>query len=203
MRNIGWESIMALDILQVLQIIGAVLLMFFLPGFMLLQALFPRRNELDEEHDLLFRVVLGVGLSIVITALDGFVLGSLGINPMTDKGFWDPFYITISLSLITVIFFVIGWYKGSYPFLKGPKRQTESALETINENRELYYKYMNELKRHRHSIEKLVIKSENAPPEDRKRYKLKKTKLEARVKELEDKLIDLGKTEIPSLKEDY
>ena len=66
---------MALEILQVLQIIGAVLLMFFLPGFMLVQVLFPRKNELDEECHLMFRMILGVGLSIVITVLDGFVLG--------------------------------------------------------------------------------------------------------------------------------
>ena len=42
-----------MDILQLLQIIGAMLLMFFLPGFMLVQAMFPRKNELDEEYDLL------------------------------------------------------------------------------------------------------------------------------------------------------
>jgi uncharacterized membrane protein len=194
---------MVLDIIQALQIIAAVLLMFFLPGFVLVQALFPRKNELDEEHDLLFRIVLGVGLSIVITALDGFVLGSIGINPMTDKGFWDPFYIAVSLSLITLILFIIGWYKGSYPFLKSPKKQPESALESVAENRELYYKYMQELKRDRKKIEKLILKTENASPEERKQYNLKKSKLEAKVKKLEDKLIDLGKTEAPTLKEEY
>ncbi len=194
---------MVLDIIHALQIIGAVLLMFFLPGFVLVQALFPRKNELDEEHDLLFRIVLGVGLSIVITALDGFVLGSIGINPMTNKGFWDPFYIAASLSLITLILFIIGWYKGSYHFLKSPKKQPESALEAIAENRGKYLKYMQELKRHRKEIEKLILKTENASPEERKRYNLKKSKLETIVKKLEDKLIDLGKTEVPTLKDEY
>ena len=53
---------------------------------MLVNVLFPRRNELDEEDDLLYRIVLGIALSIVITVLNGFVLGTIGINPDTGKG---------------------------------------------------------------------------------------------------------------------
>jgi uncharacterized membrane protein len=194
---------MALDILQIFQIIGAVLLMFFLPGFMLVQALFPRKNELDEEHDLLFRVVLGIGMSIVITALDGFVLGSLGVNPVTDKGFWDPFYITLSLSLITIVLFFIGWYRGSYPSLKKSKKRPESTLQVIDENRENYLKIMNQLKQKRKMIEKLIIKLENAPPEERKRYEGRKSRLEKKVKKLEDELIELGKAEITTENDEY
>lgn len=194
---------MTLDILQIFQIIGAVLLMFFLPGFMLVQALFPRKNELDEEHDLLFRVVLGIGMSIVITALDGFVLGSLGINPATDKGFWDPFYITLSLSLITIVLFFIGWYRGSYPSLKKSKKRPESTLQLIDTNRENYLKIMNQLKQKRKMIEKLIIKLENAPPEERKRYEGRKSRLEKKVKKLEDELIELGKAEVTTENDEY
>lgn len=194
---------MALDILQIFQIIGAVLLMFFLPGFMLVQALFPRKNELDEEHDLLFRVVLGIGMSIVITALDGFVLGSLGVNPATDKGFWDPFYITLSLSLITIVLFFIGWYRGSYPSLKKSKKRPESTLQLIDINRENYLKIMNQLKQKRKMIEKMIIKLENAPPEERKRYEGRKSRLEKKVKKLEDELIELGKAEVTTENDEY
>jgi hypothetical protein len=194
---------MAVDILQIIQIIGAILLMFFLPGFMLVQAMFPRKKELDEEHDILFRIVLGVGMSIVITALDGFVLGSLGINPATDKGFWEPFYITLSLTSITIVLFLIGLYRGSYPYIYKPKKQPESSLKFIEKNRDDYLNIMDQLKQNRLEIEKIIHKLENAPLEDRKKYEIRKSKLEKKVKKLEDELIELGKSETVSDSDEY
>jgi hypothetical protein len=194
---------MALEILQILQIIGAMLLMFFLPGFMLVQALFPRKKELDEEYDLLLRIVLGVGMSIVITALDGFVLGSLGVNPDTDKGYWEPFYITLSLASITVILFAIGLYRGGYPFLFVPKKQSDSKLKFVEKDSEDYIKIMDQLKTHRNEIEKIIHKLENIPLEERKKYEIEKNNLEKKVKKLEDELIELGKSEVVSDSDEY
>jgi hypothetical protein len=194
---------MALEILLILQIIGAMLLMFFLPGFMLVQALFPRKKELDEEHDLLFRMVLGVGMSIVITALDGFMLGSLGINPQTDKGFWEPFYITLSLVCITVVLFCVGLYRGSYPFIHIPKKQSESTLKFVDKDRDEYVKIMKQLKIHRTDIEKIIHKLENTPREERNKYESKKKELEKKVKKLEDQLIEFGKSDVVSDSDEY
>ena len=71
-------------VLEIIQVIVAFLLIFFLPGFMLVQVLFPRKNELDEEDDFLYRIVLGIGLSIVITVLNGPMFQALaGVMPDT------------------------------------------------------------------------------------------------------------------------
>src|SRR3989449_5896785 len=42
------------------RVIGALVLLFFLPGFLLINALYPRKGELDREYDALYRVTLGI-----------------------------------------------------------------------------------------------------------------------------------------------
>ncbi|PIV69253.1 MAG: hypothetical protein COS08_05015, partial [Euryarchaeota archaeon CG01_land_8_20_14_3_00_38_12] len=45
------------------QVIFGLLLIFFLPGFTFVKALFPRKEELDEEFGTLYQIVLGIGMS--------------------------------------------------------------------------------------------------------------------------------------------
>ncbi|MFO7619374.1 MAG: DUF1616 domain-containing protein [Thermoplasmata archaeon] len=103
--------------LDVLRIIGALLLVFFMPGMMLVQTLFPRKGELDTDFDWLYRISLGIGLSIVITILVNFGLNSLGVNPETDRGYVTTVPITLSLVLLSLLFFFIAWFRGGMPFM--------------------------------------------------------------------------------------
>ena len=66
-----------------LRVIAGLVLVLFLPGYTLIQAMFPRKGELDEEFDVLYRVTLGMAMSICVVILIGFVLGnpSLGNAP--------------------------------------------------------------------------------------------------------------------------
>ncbi len=108
-----------------LRVIAGLLLVLFLPGYTLIQAMFPRKGELDEEFDVLYRVTLGMAMSICVVILIGFILGnpSLGNAPDWgglsdgDKGYFQTFFVTISLVAITLIFFVAGWYRGAYPWM--------------------------------------------------------------------------------------
>ncbi len=108
-----------------LRVFGGILLVLFLPGYTLIQALFPRKGELDEEFDTLYRMTLGAAMSICVVILVGFVLGnpSLGNAPNWngfsdgDKGYFQTFFVTISLSFVTLLFFGIGWYRGAYPWM--------------------------------------------------------------------------------------
>ena len=108
-----------------LRVIAGLLLVLFLPGYTLIQAMFPRRGELDEEFDTLYRVTLGMAMSICVVILVGFVLGnpSLGNAPDWegisdgDKGYFQTFFVTISLLLTTLLFFIAGWYRGAYPWM--------------------------------------------------------------------------------------
>ena len=108
-----------------IRVVAGLLLVLFLPGYTLIQAMFPRRGELDEEFDTLYRVILGMAMSICVVILIGFVLGnpSLGNAPDWDgwsdgdKGYFQTFFVTASLAGVTLLFFGIGWFRGAYPWM--------------------------------------------------------------------------------------
>lgn len=101
---------------ELLQVILGILLIFVLPGVMLIKAMFPRPGELDEEYNGIYVLALGMATSICLTILAGFVLGSL---PAKDDGtgYFDRPYIIGSLVGMTVVFFIIGWWRGAYPWM--------------------------------------------------------------------------------------
>jgi hypothetical protein len=103
--------------LELLRITGALLLLFFIPGFLMVQAMFPRRGELDADFDWLYRLTLGIGLSIVLTILVCFGLNALGVNPDTGMGYVTAIPITITLLLLSLAFFAVAWFRGAFPFL--------------------------------------------------------------------------------------
>ena len=108
-----------------IRVVAGLLLVLFLPGYTLIQAMFPRRGELDEEFDTLYRVTLGMAMSICVVILIGFVLAnpSLGSAPDWegwsdgDKGYFQTFFVTASLAAATLLFFGIGWFRGAYPWM--------------------------------------------------------------------------------------
>ncbi|MBM4250038.1 MAG: DUF1616 domain-containing protein [Euryarchaeota archaeon] len=114
---------MELGALEVLRIILGLILIFFLPGYLLVKALFPGKNELDKEYNLIYEIGLGMGLSIVIAILDGFFLGSLhqliGFREVdgAEKGYFDTPYIVSSLLVICLLLFVVAWYRGAFPWM--------------------------------------------------------------------------------------
>ena len=108
-----------------IRVVAGLLLVLFLPGYTLIQAMFPRRGELDEEFDTLYRVTLGIAMSICVVILIGFVLGNpfLGDAPDWegwsdgDKGYFQTFFVTASITITTLLFFGIGWFRGAYPWM--------------------------------------------------------------------------------------
>lgn len=116
-------SDMELGVLEVLRIILGLVLIFFLPGYLLVKALFPGKNELDKEYNLVYEIGLGMGLSIVIAILDGFFLGSLhqllGFREVdgVEKGYFDTPYIISSLLVICLLLFIAAWYRGAFPWM--------------------------------------------------------------------------------------
>jgi len=93
------------------QVLYGLLLTSFIPGYTIVQALFPRRKELDEEYDFLYRMTLSIALSWVVVILMGFFLAHPDV-----RRFREP-EISIVLISVSVLFFIAGWYKGAYPFL--------------------------------------------------------------------------------------
>ena len=104
-------------VLEALRIVLGLLLIFVLPGTMLIKAMFPRPGELDEEYNGLYVITLGMATSVCLTILVGFVLGSMPVRASTDKGYFDAPFIVLSLVLVTVVFFAIAWWRGAFPWL--------------------------------------------------------------------------------------
>jgi len=104
-------------LLSILRVLGALLLLYFLPGYLLVNALYPRKGELDREYDRLYRVTLGIVLSIAVTVLWSFLLNSLGVNPETGLGYVAPANTAAGLVGLSALFFGIGWWRGAYPQL--------------------------------------------------------------------------------------
>jgi hypothetical protein len=97
-----------------IQVLLGIAVVFFLPGYTLISLLFPRKGELDPDYDIVYRVALGMGLSIVIAIFVGFGLNAISTE---TEGYVSPGPLWISLLSFTVVFFVAGWYRGAYPWL--------------------------------------------------------------------------------------
>ena len=72
----------------------------YLPGYTFIEALYPKKDELEE----LERFALGVGLSLALTPLVGFVLN---YTPWGIR--LDP--ITVALTLLTLALGLVGVYR--------------------------------------------------------------------------------------------
>ncbi len=77
--------------------------------------MFPCRNEVDSEDDLVIRISLGVILSIV---LSGSLLSLLALQPgrpMTAAN------LAALLAAVSALLFLVGYLRGAYPWLGGPE----------------------------------------------------------------------------------
>ncbi|MDH3365003.1 MAG: DUF1616 domain-containing protein [Thermoplasmata archaeon] len=97
-----------------IQILAGITIVFFLPGYTLIAVMFPRKGELDPEYDVVYRVALGMGLSIVIAIVVGFALNAISTE---DHGYVSAGPLWVSLVFVTAVFFVAGWFRGAYPWL--------------------------------------------------------------------------------------
>jgi hypothetical protein len=196
-QNLIWQAD-SLEI-NILRIIFSILLIFFIPGFFLVQALFPIRNELDEEDDLFYRIALGIAFSIVITTLDGFILGSLGVNPSTGKGYWDTPYIIGSLLGISIVLFAIGWYRGAYPML-GRRPPDEAPIKIPDEDKDEFYNLMERWRSLQKELEKYNDQLLDGDVKDEKKQKQLISRTENELKDIEQQMIKMGHKEIPIIK---
>ena len=92
------------------QLVLALVLLFFLPGWTLINALFPRKGELDREYDVLYRISLGIVMSVVVVILFGFGLNSL-TSPTSDVGYFTGGNLWAGLTALTGVFFAAGWWR--------------------------------------------------------------------------------------------
>ena len=188
-----------LGVLSVLQVLGALLLTFVLPGFFLVNVLYPRRGELDREYDAVYRLTLGIVLSIAVTVLWGFFLNSLGVNGATSLGYVQGPYIAAGLLSLTALFFVVGWWRGAYPWLarlhpslaRVPKAGPESLLTEEEKDHRIRMRLQAlaaERERLRRTIKDLERRMQLHSADARSHYEAERDEARADLKRIESEL---------------
>ncbi len=90
-------------------------LLFFLPGYLLTNSVFPRRGSLGGSLDPLYRVFVAVLLSVSLAVVVGSALVILGES--MGLVLFRPSYLWPGLLVISVAFFLLGVVRGAYPRL--------------------------------------------------------------------------------------
>ena len=177
-----------------IEYILASLIMFFIPGYTFVNAVFPGKNELDEDLDLLYRIAFSIAMSVVFVILVGYILGNLHLI-VGYGSFYESVYIWTGLLLLTVMFFLLGWYRGAYqcmgkihPLFDRPSPKThpinKDDFELIDE--------MENLVREQHKIKKEIKDAEKENLSDIE-------ELEDRLEEVTEKLKDLEEKRVEQL----
>ncbi len=188
-----------LGILGVLRVLGAILLTFFIPGLLLVYALFPRKGELDREYDALYRITLGIVLSIAVTVLWGFFLNSLGVQESTGLGYVQTPYIAAGLIGLSLLFFILGWWRGAFPWMarvhpslaRTPKEGPESLLTEEEKDHRVRLKLESlaeERERLRRAIKDAERRMQLQSADARSHYETKRDEAIADLKRVESEL---------------
>jgi len=88
----------------------SLIMLFFIPGFLLVLVLFPQKDALNSEYDLLFKVVIGIVFSMLISILVGIVL--YGIANIEAPPEVQMMRLWIALVLISAFLGVLAWRRG-------------------------------------------------------------------------------------------
>lgn len=76
------------------------LYVLFIPGFTIVQVLFPKENEISPVE----RIGLGLGLSVAITPFIGYMLSYSGIGT-------EPVSVTVSFVVLSIFFATIALFR--------------------------------------------------------------------------------------------
>ncbi len=88
-------------------------LIFFLPGYFIVNSMFPGKGTLGGNLDLLYRVFLSIVTSVSLVIVYGTTLVLLGQG--TEQVLFRPDYLWPGLAALSVVFFIVGVMRGAYP----------------------------------------------------------------------------------------
>lgn len=97
-----------------LEVVAGLLIVFFLPGYVVTKALFPewRIRGAARLRRLIEVVTLSFLLSVVLTVLVGYF--ELTFAPGGFRAYWTDPVLEVSLLAIALVAVVLGWFRGAY-----------------------------------------------------------------------------------------
>jgi hypothetical protein len=113
-----------------LTVVGGLLLLLFLPGFFLLQALFPRRRWFGPFHAFAlpaFSVLASLVILVLVGAVLGFLPGGTGGKGWFQGSQTGAPILETTLGALTVILFAAAWARGAFPLLSRSARGLHDA----------------------------------------------------------------------------
>jgi hypothetical protein len=186
--------------IDVLSGLLSIALIFFLPGFFLVLVIFPKRGALGADFDLLFKIALGIMLSLLISTLTGMLL--YGVDQLSSASAdVQSQRLWAILGSASIAFAAISWFRGGIQALVGreapPAEKKEGGEEELirltSEKRVLLEKF-----------DRLESESHQKNQSLREEAKIRKSairgdvdKINARIEELlreDGKKTDGGKT---------
>lgn len=186
--------IVPMSILGLTRAVVGLLLAMFLPGYMFMRMLFPRKGELGGELDTLYHIVLGILMSNILVVFTGFII--LWYSS-AEAPRYNTKNITIALATLTLVFFAAGWYRGAHPWLGRlhPKLarypvismagrgqiKDQKKLRKIAEISTKIHSTRREIK----ALEQLML---YGPEDEKKEYKERLEALQTRLRKLEENL---------------
>ena len=192
-----------LTAIGILRIVFGVLLIFFLPGYMLVKTLFPGRKDLDREYNTLYVITIGMAMSIVLTILWGFILGSIPPDAETGKGYFRTPFIEMGLIIMTVVLFITAWFRGGFPamgkihdsLLRVPKAEKAMFKKTPEERIDALVLEFKELARQRERLKRDIRSSErkmrSQSPKMRSHYKRRRDRQRKELQKIKDRIKEL------------
>jgi hypothetical protein len=179
---------------SLLQVIAGTAIVFFVPGYVLVTMLFPRRGELDPEYDVVYRLALGMGLSIVISILVGFALNAISSE---EQGYVSAGPLWVALLSLTAVFVVGGWYRGAYPSLGAlhpslyrPTRPRTVAGTSLSRARDTRHegRLVGERELLLVEVDDLLAKSSSSNPRRKLYYRRRMDRARERIEEINAEL---------------
>jgi len=125
--NLRWVTIRQPKMIDILVGLLSLILIFFLPGFLLALVIFPKKGTLNAEYDILFKGVLGIVLSLMISILIGMVI--YGIDQLSAPPEVQSMRLWLILGLLSVGLAAVAWARGGLKIPAFSNVSTESPSE--------------------------------------------------------------------------
>jgi cell division protein FtsB len=110
--------------LDILVALLSLIFLFFLPGFLLVLIIWPNRDALSMQYDLLFKCIVGIVFSIIISIFVGMVL--YGIGSLSAPPELQLMRLWLILGILSIIFGLVSWRMGGLRELVTRRRTAES-----------------------------------------------------------------------------